>query len=102
MNGQRLSLGLCWLLLGGCVSFGNAGLADREAMTQIKAGETTREQVIALLGEPDSKRVIDLSGATFERWSYRRSSSIINIWEGASGFSMGTDRALRSESKSPS
>lgn len=81
MNGQRLSLGLCSLLLGGCVSFGNAGLADREAMTQIKAGETTREQVMALLGEPDSKRVIDLSGSTFERWSYRRSSSIINIWE---------------------
>jgi hypothetical protein len=81
MHRQRLSLGLCGLLLGGCVSFGNAGLADRETMTQIKTGETTREQVAALLGEPDSKRAIDLSGATYERWSYRRSSSLINIWE---------------------
>lgn len=81
MNNRGVSLSLCGLLLGGCVSFGNAGLADRETMTQIKVGETTREQVAALLGEPDSKRVIDLSGATFERWSYRRASSIINIWE---------------------
>lgn len=81
MIGKGISLGLCWLLLGGCVSFGNAGLADRDKMAQVKAGETTREQVAALLGEPDSKREISLSGATFERWSYRRSSSLINIWE---------------------
>lgn len=81
MNSRCVSLSMCGLLLGGCVSFGNAGLADREVMTQIKAGETTKEQVLALLGEPDRKRAIDLAGASFERWSYRRSSSLINIWE---------------------
>jgi hypothetical protein len=50
-------------------------------MTQVKAGETTKEQVLALLGEPDRKREVTLAGTTFERWSYRRASSIVNLWE---------------------
>ncbi|MFM8552474.1 MAG: hypothetical protein ACKOCD_09255 [Nitrospiraceae bacterium] len=76
-----MSVGMCGLLLSGCVSYGNANLADQTVLAQIKVGETNKEQVLALLGEPDSKREASLAGSTFERWSYRRSASMINIWE---------------------
>jgi len=68
---------LC-LLLAGCVSTGNSDLASDETMSQIKVGTTTKQQVAALLGEPDSQRTIEMAGWTREWWSYTHASSEIN------------------------
>ena len=71
-------LGLACLLLAGCVWTGNSKLASDEAMAQIKVGETTSQQLVSLLGEPDSRRTIELAGSTREWWSYTYASSTIN------------------------
>jgi len=72
---------LLGLLLAGCISTGHAKLADPSVLEQIKVGETTREQVGQLLGEPDRRRSITMSGATYEHWIYRHSASVINPLE---------------------
>ncbi len=78
----RLSLCLCGLLLTGCISYGNPNLADESVVGQIKAGETTKEQVAALLGEPLHRRssttIGDRPGDAREWWSYSYSSSVVN------------------------
>lgn len=71
-------LGLSCLLLAGCVSTGNSDLASDEAMAHIKVGETTRQQVMSLLGEPDSKMTIEVGGSTREWWSFTYASATIN------------------------
>jgi outer membrane protein assembly factor BamE (lipoprotein component of BamABCDE complex) len=74
-------VGLCGLLvagLAGCISIGHSNLADQEVMDQIKVGETTKDQVAALLGEPDYRRTIALSGTNNERWRYRYRTSTVN------------------------
>lgn len=78
---KELACSLCSLLLAGCISTGNAKLADQAAMEQIKAGETTKEEVARLLGEPARKRSITLSGATYEHWGYHYAASVINPLE---------------------
>jgi outer membrane protein assembly factor BamE (lipoprotein component of BamABCDE complex) len=47
-------------------------------MKQIKVGETTKQQVASLLGDPDSQRAIETGGATREWWSYSYASATIN------------------------
>jgi hypothetical protein len=71
-------LGLACLLLSGCVSTGNSDLASDQTMAHIKVGETTRQQVVDLLGEPDSRMTIEVGGATREWWSYTYASAVIN------------------------
>jgi outer membrane protein assembly factor BamE (lipoprotein component of BamABCDE complex) len=71
-------LGLSCLLLAGCVSTGNSDLASDQTMAQIKVGHTTRQQVMSLLGEPDSKMTIEVGGATREWWSYTYATATIN------------------------
>lgn len=71
-------LGLSCLLLAGCVSIGNSDLASDETMAHIKFGETTRQQVMSLLGEPDSRMTIEVGGSTREWWSYTYASATIN------------------------
>jgi len=66
------------LLLAGCVSTGNSDLASDQTMAQIKVGETTKQQVAALLGEPASQRTIEMGGWTREWWSYNHAASVIN------------------------
>lgn len=79
---NRLSLCLCGLLLTGCISYGNPNLADDALMAKIKAGETTKDQVATLLGEPSHRRssvsVGDRPGDAREWWSYSYSSSVVN------------------------
>lgn len=80
--GRVIGLGLCSLsiiLLAGCVSSGQSKLADPEVMGQIKTGETTKEQVASLLGEPEFRRSINLSESVFERWHYRYTDSKVNV-----------------------
>ena len=73
----RLGLGLCGLLLAGC-TFGNSKLADEDTLAQIKVGQTTREQIVSLLGDPPEKRSPLPGGRSTEWWTYSYSSSTIN------------------------
>ncbi len=66
------------LLLAGCVSVGNSDLVNEQVMGQIKVGQTTKQQVASLLGEPESQRVSEMSGASKEWWAYSYSSATIN------------------------
>ena len=69
---------LSCMVLSGCVSIGNSNLASDETMEHIQVGETTRQQVMNLLGEPDSQIMIDVRGSTREWWSYTYASAVIN------------------------
>jgi hypothetical protein len=74
----RLSIGVLSVLLAGCVSVGRPDLADERTMAQIKVGETTKQTVAGLLGEPDSLRVIEVGGGKREWWSYSYATAAIN------------------------
>jgi len=77
---NRLILCLGLVFLTGCISIGNERLADDALVAKIKAGETTKDQVASLLGEPSLKRSSVLMGATYEWWSYTYSSYMGNPW----------------------
>lgn len=72
---------LAGLLLAGCVSVGNSNLADQATLAQIKVGETTRQQIEALLGEPSEQRRTEQAGYAQEWWAYSYSTSTINPFE---------------------
>ncbi len=72
---------LAGLLLAGCVSVGNSSLADQATLAQIKVGQTTRQQVLALLGEPSGYRRTEHAGSAREWWAYEHASSTINPLE---------------------
>jgi outer membrane protein assembly factor BamE (lipoprotein component of BamABCDE complex) len=72
---------LCACVLTGCVSIGNEKLLDEATVVQIKVGETTKEQVQALLGEPTKRVTARLSGFTYEWWHYSHAASTINPLE---------------------
>jgi len=67
--------------LAGCAAFGNEKLSDQTLLAQIKVGETTKEQVQALLGEPTKRVTTRLSGFTYEWWHYTHAASTINPLE---------------------
>ena len=69
---------LVCLLLAGCVSIGNSDLASDQTMANIQVGETTRQQVMNLLGEPDGRMKIEMGGSSREWWSYTHASAVIN------------------------
>ena len=77
----QLSVVLAGMLLAGCVSVGNERLLDETTVAQIKAGETTKAQVTTLLGEPTYQRSTQVSGYTYEWWSYNVATSTINPLE---------------------
>ena len=69
------------LLLAGCVAVGNSSLADQATLAQIKVGQTTRQQVLALLGEPEQARRTAHAGSAVEWWAYEHAASTINPLE---------------------
>jgi outer membrane protein assembly factor BamE (lipoprotein component of BamABCDE complex) len=75
---RRRGQAFLFLLLAGCVSTGNSDLANDQTIAQIKVGETTKQQVVGLLGDPAAQRTIEMGGWTREWWSYSYSSSTIN------------------------
>lgn len=77
----RLIVSLLGLLLAGCMALGNSELANDATIAQIKVGETTRQQVAALLGEPTDQRSTELAGYSREWWHYRYAISTINPLE---------------------
>jgi outer membrane protein assembly factor BamE (lipoprotein component of BamABCDE complex) len=66
------------MLLSGCASTGNSRLASEQTISNIQVGDTTREQVMNLLGEPDSQMTIEVAGFQREWWSYTYASAVIN------------------------
>ena len=70
-------MGPC-LVLSGCLSIGHSDLASDQTMASIRVGETTREQVMNVLGEPDSQMLIDVRGSRREWWSYTYASAVVN------------------------
>lgn len=74
-------MSVSYLLLVGCVSIGNSEVASETTIAQIKVGETTKQQVTALLGDPMTRRSTDMAGSTQEWWAYSYSSSTINPLE---------------------
>ncbi len=72
---------LACLLLAGCVSVGNSNLADHATLAQIKVGQTTKQQMATLLGEPSEYRRTEHAGSVREWWAYKHASSTINPLE---------------------
>jgi hypothetical protein len=66
------------MLLSGCASIGNSGIASEPTMSNIQVGETTSEEVMNLLGEPDSQMTIEVAGFRRAWWSYTYQSAVIN------------------------
>lgn len=77
----KVLVSLSGLLLVGCVSVGNSSLLDEAMIGQIEVGQTTKEQVLALLGEPVDQRSTTLRGSTAEWWAYSHATSIVNPLE---------------------
>jgi len=75
------SVSLCTLALTGCISLGNDHLLNDSTMTQIKPGETTKAQIVSLIGDPDYRRQITMSGHAYEWWAYDAERSIVNPLE---------------------
>jgi hypothetical protein len=69
---------LLYLLVSGCASIGNSDLAIEPTMLNIQVGETTRQQVMNLLGEPNSQMTVEVAGSLREWWSYTYESAVIN------------------------
>jgi hypothetical protein len=72
---------LAGLALAGCISVGQAGLADDATLARIKVGQTIRQEVLALLGEPSASRRTVQAGVTREWWAYEHASSTINPFD---------------------
>jgi hypothetical protein len=81
MKGGIVVVLLCAVLTAGCVSVGTDALRDEQTLAQIKVGETTKEQVLALLGPPSEARVSTLRGTSHEWWGYTQAESVINPLE---------------------
>src|SRR3972149_8208415 len=60
------------LLLGGCMSMGNKRITNDEAVAKIKAGESSKSDVRAQVGEPSKVTFTDNSEEIWE-YTYMRS-----------------------------
>ena len=66
------------VLVLGCVSTGNSDLASDDTMARIQVGQTTKQEVMDLLGKPDNQITTEMGGATKDWWSYSYASAVIN------------------------
>jgi len=80
LRGRLHTFGVFLFSLGlaGCISSGTDRLFDDATLAQIKAGETTKGQVLDMLGEPTYQRQAVMSGHTYEWWAYAAEQSIVN------------------------
>jgi hypothetical protein len=78
---EMVWLSLLCALLAGCVAIGNATLADEKAMERITVGETTKADILTVLGPPAERRSIEIGDARRESWSYSYASATINPLE---------------------
>lgn len=66
---KNIIVGFVFLTLAGCSSVGNQSLKNEtqeSVKTKIVKGKTTKQDVLASFGEPDSRSLIDGE----EQWSY--------------------------------
>jgi hypothetical protein len=78
--------GLIWagcsvIFLAGCISVGNPDVANDSTIARIRVGETSKQQVLALLGQPADRRSIALADAGREWWAYHYATAVINPLE---------------------
>ena len=65
---EKKFLALLCLCACGCMSIGHP--IDSAKLTQIKRGKTTRAEVLALLGKPDSMHRMESEFFQLETWTY--------------------------------
>jgi len=76
---------LCLILVPfGCATASKSGVS-REALSQIKVGVSTKDQVRQLLGEPVEVRTSEFMGKTHEYWGYSKGAASMMILFGTSG-----------------
>jgi len=75
------SIFLLSLGLAGCISMGNERLFNDATLNQIKVGETTKGEVVTLLGEPTYQRQTTMAGHSYEWWGYAGEQSTVNPLE---------------------
>ena len=66
------------LVLSGCASSGNPQLREEAVVSQIKIGESTKEDVRRLLGEPNVMSKTVINGRSMEAWAYGYSATQTN------------------------
>jgi outer membrane protein assembly factor BamE (lipoprotein component of BamABCDE complex) len=66
------------LVLSACVSTGHSELASDETMAHVQVGETTKQEIMVLLGQPDGQLTTEMTGFTREWWSYSYASAVID------------------------
>lgn len=71
------SMSAC-VLLSGCLSTGNDRLFDPATVAKLTPRETTKAQVITLLGLPNYQRQTIMAGHSYEWWGYAGEQSTVN------------------------
>jgi outer membrane protein assembly factor BamE (lipoprotein component of BamABCDE complex) len=99
------------MALTGCFSHGNASLKNDAAVEQIKIGESTKADVLRLLGKPSSTYTSEVSpGVRIELWSYTHMQAesspllfvpIVGLFAAASGNAVDVNVRVFSVSFSP-
>lgn len=87
-----LTLAACFLLTAGCLVRGKnyENIEGRyigdQTLSRIEPGETNREWVLAVMGEPTTKSTLD-TGRQIWKWEYRRvkssSGSVLFVFGGS-------------------
>lgn len=62
------------LALAGCMTVGNRQIANKDVVSRIEASKTTKNEVVALVGQPTRVRFMDSGGET---WEYEMQKSQI-------------------------
>jgi outer membrane protein assembly factor BamE (lipoprotein component of BamABCDE complex) len=89
---------LIFLLVCGCASTGNKTLGSfdsAQVTTMIKDGVTTKQEIVAMLGDPSG---IDLDHQSREKWTYTHqkvTSKAINFVPIAGSFQRGTNNTVK-------
>lgn len=70
MNLITIGLAGLFLLTSACATVGNPNVINEELTTQIIIGESTKEDVRRLFGEPTTVATTMLNGVRYESWGY--------------------------------
>jgi len=67
---NRISILLASLLLTACATSGNPAVLDQTIVSQIKIGQSTKEDVKRLFGEPNHTSITQVLNQQTEVWAY--------------------------------
>lgn len=65
---QSMLVLLMMFMLSGCVAYGNSRLTNEELVSTIKIGQTTQDDILRLLGEPDYRSTQVIGGRLTDVW----------------------------------